>query len=118
MLYRHLHVHVHVCKWLYLFLDWVYVNVYIILNYLCLCFYTLYCSGGSIPWARVAQELGGRTDAMCSTRWRNLSSTPEVVQQYASRVAEKVLTKKSNLSPKASQLMQALFTRYTYMYMN
>ena len=58
--------------------------------------------GGSIPWAKVALEMGNRTDAMCSFRWRSLSSTPDIVNQFASRVAEKALTKNAHISASVS----------------
>lgn len=47
--------------------------------------------GDLIPWAEVATKLGNRTDNMCARRWRQLSSTAEVMNQYSKRVKQGAL---------------------------
>ena len=46
---------------------------------------------GLIPWAEVAAKLGNRTDNMCARRWKQLSSTAEVMTQYSKRVKQGAL---------------------------
>ena len=47
--------------------------------------------GGPIRWSKVAKEIPHRTDAMCTQRWRQLSSDDDVVQQYKVQVMSKTV---------------------------
>ena len=70
--------------------------------------------GQSIPWAKVAQEMGNRTDAKCSFRWRQLSSMTDIVKQYALRMAGKALTRNAHLSASVSRLHTQSFSLFHF----